>query len=522
MIDDFERCYRFMRSRDPRYDGFFFVGVTSTGIYCRPSCSARLPQRRNVRLFATAAAAQSAGFRACKRCEPDAAPGSPAWNRRADVAGRAFRLIADGVVDREGVSGLAARLGFSERQLNRILTAEVGAGAAQLGRAQRAQAARALIESTDLGLAKVALAAGFGSVRQFNDTIRAIYARTPGELRRRARRRRGATTQGAVELHLPARAPFDGTALVDFLGARAIEGVEEVEGGTYRRSLALEHGGGLVALTPEEKGVRCVLRLDDLRDLTAAVARCRRLLDLDADPVSVAAQLESDLVLGELARARPGMRVPGGVDGFELAVRAIVGQQVSVAAARTVLGRLVARYGEPLAEPAGAVTHSFPTAESLAEVDPADLPFPRRRGEALRSLARLVAVEGVRFDAGADASAALAALLDIPGVGPWTASYVAMRALGDPDAFLPGDVGVRHALERLGHPAEGPRATALAEPWRPWRSYAVMHLWSLVSAAPDGRLVADQPDEVPERDVRVDKVQAPARGRRGLVDRRAA
>ena len=522
MIDDFERCYRFMRSRDPRYDGFFFVGVTSTGIYCRPSCPARLPQRRNVRLFATAAAAQTAGFRACKRCEPDAAPGSPAWNRRADVAGRAFRLIADGVVDREGVSGLAARLGFSERQLNRILTAEVGAGAAQLARAQRAQAARSLIESTDLGLAKVALAAGFGSVRQFNDTIRAIYARTPGELRRRARRRRGATTQGAVELRLPARAPFDGAALLDFLGARALEGVEEVENGTYRRSLALEHGGGLVALTPLENGVSCVLRLDDLRDLTAAVARCRRLLDLDADPVSVAAQLDSDPVIGELARARPGMRVPGGVDGFELAVRAIVGQQVSVAAARTVLGRLVARYGEPLSEPSGAVTHRFPTAESLAGVDPADLPFPRRRGEALRSLARLVAVEGVRFDAGADASAALAALLDIPGVGPWTASYVAMRALGDPDAFLPGDVGVRHALQRLGHPAEGPRATALAEPWRPWRSYAVMHLWSLVSAAPDGRLVADQPDEVPERDVGVHEVQAPARGRRRVEHGRAA
>jgi AraC family transcriptional regulator of adaptative response / DNA-3-methyladenine glycosylase II len=516
MIDDFERCYRFMRSRDPRYDGFFFVGVTSTGIYCRPSCPARLPQRRNVRLFASAAAAQAAGLRACKRCEPDAAPGSPAWNRRADVAGRAFRLIADGVVDREGVSGLAGRLGFSERQLNRILTAEVGAGAAQLARAQRAQAARALIESTDLGLAQVALAAGFGSVRQFNDTIQAIYARTPGELRRRARRRRGATTQGAVELRLPARSPFDGQGLLDFLGTRAIEGVEQVDGGTYRRSLALEHGGGLVALTPEENGVRCVLRLDDLRDLTAAVARCRRLLDLDADPVSVAAQLESDPVLGELVRARPGLRVPGCVDGFELAVRAIVGQQVSVSAARTVLGRLVARYGEPLAEPSGALTHRFPTAERLAEIDPADLPFPRQRGEALRSLARLVAVDGLRFDAGADAAAALTALLDIPGVGPWTASYVAMRALGDPDAYLPGDVGLRHALQRVGHPAEGPRAAALAEPWRPWRSYAVMHLWSsLVTAAPDGRLMADQSDEVAERDVRVDEVQAPARrGRR--------
>jgi AraC family transcriptional regulator, regulatory protein of adaptative response / DNA-3-methyladenine glycosylase II len=522
MIDDFERCYRFMRSRDPRYDGFFFVGVTSTGIYCRPSCPARLPHRRNIRLFASAAGAQAEGFRACKRCEPDAAPGSPAWNRRADVAGRAVRLIADGIVDREGVPGLASRLGFSERQLNRILVAEVGAGPGQLARAQRAQAARTLIESTELGFAGVALAAGFGSVRQFNDTIRAIYARTPGELRRRASRKRGVASAGAVELRLPARAPLDGRALLDFLGARAVRGVEEVEGDTYRRSLTLEHGGGVVSLTPGDAAVRCVLRLDNLRDLTAAVARCRRLLDLDADPVSIASQLEADPVLGAIASRRRGMRVPGCVDGFELAVRAIVGQQVSVAAARTVLGRLVERYGEPLAEPAGAITHRFPTAAVLMAADPADLPFPRRRAEALRTLARLVAEEGLRFDAGADASAALAALLDVPGVGPWTASYVAMRALGDPDAFLPGDVGIRHALERLGHPVEGPRATALAEPWRPWRSYAVMHLWSALGAPPDRRLAANQPDQIAEGDVGVHQVQAPGRGGRGLEDRRAA
>ncbi|MBA3260891.1 MAG: DNA-3-methyladenine glycosylase 2 family protein [Thermoleophilaceae bacterium] len=531
MIDDFERCYRFMRSRDPRYDGFFFVGVTSTGIYCRPSCPARLPDRRNVRLFATAAAAQAAGFRACKRCEPDAAPGSPAWNRRADVAGRAFRLIADGIVDREGVQGLASRLGFNERQLNRILVAEVGAGPAQLARAHRAQAARTLIESTGLSFAEVALASGFGSVRQFNDTIQVIYARKPSELRRRARRKRAATTQGAVDLRLPARAPLDGTALLEFLGARAIPGVEHVEGGTYRRSLALEHGGGLVALTPEAGAARCVLQLDDLRDLTAAVARCRRLLDLDADPVSIDAQLGADPLLGELARRRPGMRVPGCVDGFELGVRAIVGQQVSVAAARTVLGRLVARYGEALAEPAGALTHRFPTAETLAESDPADLPFPRRRGEALRSLALLVAADGLRFDAGADSSAALAALLDIPGVGPWTASYVAMRALGDPDSFPAGDVGIRHALRRLGHAASGPQATSVAEPWRPWRSYAVMHLWSSLGAAPAPLSVVGPPgralgahdvDDLPQSDVRVHEVQAPLLGGRRTEDGRVA
>jgi AraC family transcriptional regulator of adaptative response / DNA-3-methyladenine glycosylase II len=519
LTDDFENCYRFMRSRDPRYDGFFFVGVTSTGIYCRPSCPARLPHRRNVRLFPSAAAAQIEGFRACKRCEPDAAPGSPAWNRRADVAGRAFRLIADGIVDREGVSGLADRLGFSERQLNRILVAEVGAGPIQLARAQRAQAARALIEATPLRFAEVALASGFGSIRQFNDTIQAIYARTPSELRSRARRRTGATTPGAIELRLPARAPLDGATLLDFLGARAIPGVEHAQDGTYHRSLALEHGGAVVSLTPDENAVRCVLRLDDLRDLTAAVARCRRLLDLDADPVSISTQLGADPILGELVAGRPGMRVPGCVDGFELVVRAIVGQQVSVPAARTVLGRLTTRYGERLPESSGPITHRFPTAKTLAEVEPSELPFPPKRGEALRSVALLVAAGELSFDAGADSTETLAALLDIPGIGAWTASYVAMRALGDPDAFLAGDVGIRHALAKLGQTSSG---AEIAEAWRPWRSYAVMHLWASVSGEPGGALRTDDADELAERDVRVDQVEAPARRGRRPEHRRAA
>jgi AraC family transcriptional regulator, regulatory protein of adaptative response / DNA-3-methyladenine glycosylase II len=487
VIDDFEGCYRFMQSRDPRYDGFFVVGVTSTGVYCRPSCPARLPYRRNVRLFRTVAAAQHEGFRACKRCDPDAAPGSPAWNRRAGVAGRAMRLIADGAVDRDGVSGLAARLHFSERQLGRILTAELGAGPVALARAQRAQAARTLIETTELPFAQVAVAAGFRSVRQFNDTLRAVYGRTPTELRRRARRRRSDASPGAIELRLPCREPFDGESLVAFLAARAVPGVEEVQGSTYRRTLALDHGFATIALTPEARTVRAELRLADLRDLTAAVARCRRLLDLDADPVAISGQLGADAALAPLVAARPGLRVPGVVDGFELGVRAIVGQQVSVAAARTVLGRLVARYGEPLSERDAApanrsdpgaplaqhadpLTHRFPAAEALAEVDPGELPFPRGRGEALRELARRVSSGELHLDAGADARETRAALLEIPGVGDWTASYIAMRALGDPDVFLPGDVGIRHALARLGADADHER-------WRPWRSYAVMQLW---------------------------------------------
>ena len=370
MIADFEAWYRFMQSRDPRYDGFFFVGVTSTGVYCRPSCPARLPYRRNVRLFRTVAAAQHEGFRACMRCDPDAAPGSPTWNRRAGVAGRAVRLIADGAVDREGVSGLAARLHFSERQLGRILVAELGAGPVALARAQRAQSARTLIETTELPFAEVAVGAGFGSVRQFNDTLRAIYGSTPSELRRRARRRRGEAAPGAIELRLPYRQPFDGESLLAFLAARAIPGVEEVDGKRYRRTLALEHGPAVIALAPDARHVRAELRLADLRDLTAAVARCRRLLDLDADPVTISSQLGEDPTLAPLVGARPGLRMPGCVDGFEVGVRAIVGQQVSVAAARTVLGRLAAEFGEPLADADGGLTHRFPGAAALAELDP--------------------------------------------------------------------------------------------------------------------------------------------------------
>lgn len=484
VIADFEACYRFMRSRDPRYDGFFFVGVLSTGIYCRPSCPARLPKRRNVRLFQSVAAAQGAGLRACKRCDPDAAPGSPTWNRRADVAGRAVRLIAEGAVDRDGVPGLARHLGYSERQLQRILTEELGAGPVALARAQRAQSARRLIESSGISFAEVALAAGFGSVRQFNDTIRAVYGRTPSELRRRARGRSADVTAGTIELKLACRQPFDGVSMLRFLGARAVPGTEAIDGSAYRRSLALPHGGATVELSSAGSDVRCSLRLDDLRDLTAAVARCRRLLDLDADPQAVAAQLGRDRCLGELVRRRPGLRVPGCADGFELAVRAVIGQQVSVGAARTVAAKLVARYGEPLAEPQGAITHRFPTAAALARAEPATMPMPRSRARALRDLAQLVERDELRLDAGAEPATAVAGLLSVPGIGPWTASYIAMRALGDPDAYPLGDAGLRRALELRGRVLDRAAEERLAEAWRPWRSYAVIHLWRSLDDEP--------------------------------------
>jgi AraC family transcriptional regulator, regulatory protein of adaptative response / DNA-3-methyladenine glycosylase II len=418
----------------------------------------------------------------------DAAPGSPGWNVRADVVARAMRLIADGVVDRLGVAGLAHELGCSVRHLRRRLVDELGVGPLELARSQRAQTARTLLETTHAPVSEVASAAGFGSLRQFNATIRAVFDLTPTELRRRARRGR-ASQAGELALRLPFRAPLDGGALLGWLAARAVPGVEEVDGDVYRRSLRLPRGPGVVELAFERDCVRCLLWLDDLRDLTPAVQRCRRLLDLDADPGAVAEHLGADALVGPLVRAAPGLRVPGTVDGAELAVRAVLGQQVSVPAARTGAGRLVAEHGEALARPRGAVTALFPAAAALAALDHARLPMPRARAEALVALCRALADGELRLDAGADRVEARRALMALPGIGPWTAGYVAIRALGDPDVFLAEDLGVRHALRRLGGPDDPRRARALAAAWSPWRSYATQQLWQ-APAAPAAALAA--------------------------------
>lgn len=491
MIRDFESRYRAVSSRDGRFDGWFIVAVTSTGIYCRPSCPAVTPKRANVRFFPTVGAAQYAGFRACKRCMPDAVPGSPEWDTRADVAGRAMRLISDGVVDREGVRGLARRLGYTERHLNRLLVAELGAGPLALARTRRAHTARLLLESTGLPVAEVAFAAGFSSVRQFNETVRSVFAATPGELRR-ARRRgaSGGVEQGEIELRLPYREPFDAAGLLGFLGARAVPGIESYEGGVYRRTLRLPRGAGTVALSPGEGRVRCVLRLEDPRDLGAAVQRCRRLLDLDADPVAVAEAFASDAALAPLVGRRPGLRVAGSADGPEIAIRAVLGQQVSVAGAGTLAGRLVDLCGEALpgtlAEGDGPPTRLFPEAAAVAGLGPGGIGLPAARHGALVGLARALEREEIVLDPGADRDGTERRLLSLRGIGPWTASYVAMRALGDPDAFLPTDVGVRRALVRLGYPGDLRSVEALAGRWRPWRSYAVGHLWASLEDGPTG------------------------------------
>ncbi len=484
---DHDTCYRAVSSRDERFDGMFFTAVTSTGIYCRPSCPARTPKRENVRFYRSAAEAQYAGFRACRRCRPDVSPGAPEWNIRADLAGRAMRLVADGVVDRDGVAGLAARLGYSERQVHRTLVDEVGAGPLRLARAQRAHTARILLETTDLPVTEVGYAAGFASIRQFNDTMREIYASTPTDLRRRSRHGRRARDPiaGMIELRLAHRRPADLAGILTFLAARAVPGVEEVDNRTYRRSLLLPHGVGIAELTPADGYLHATLRLADPRDLPSAVARCRRLFDLDADSAAVDEVLAEDPALAPLVKEGPGRRIPGAVDGDELAVRAVLGQQVSLAAARRLAGRLVVAYGKPLDAPLGGVTHTFPTAPALAAVDPAAFPVPVRRQKTLHQLATRLADGRLHLDPGAERAEVERKLVDVPGIGPWTAGYVRMRALSDPDVFLAGDLGVRKALVRAGLPDDVVTATAAAEQWRPWRSYAQMHLWALAARRTD-------------------------------------
>ncbi|MET7378672.1 AlkA N-terminal domain-containing protein [Streptomyces sp. NPDC005526] len=497
MHTDRERCVRAVQSKDARFDGWFFTAVLTTRIYCRPSCPAVPPKPENMTFHPSAASCQQSGFRACKRCRPDTSPGSPEWNRRADLVARAMRLIADGVVDRDGVPGLAARLGYSTRQIERQLLAEVGAGPLALARAQRAQTARLLIETTALPMAEIAFAAGFSSIRTFNDTVREVFALSPSELRSRVPRRRAVTppgtpapgTPGALSLRLPFRAPLNPDNLFGHLAATAVPGVEEWlprspdgAGGTpvgaYRRTLRLPYGHGIAALAPATDHIACRLTLSDLRDLPVAISRCRRMLDLDADPVAIDDQLRTDPVLAPLVDKAPGRRVPRTVDEAEFAVRAVLGQQVSTAAARTHAARLVAAHGEPVHDPEGGLTHLFPAPEALATLDPETLAMPRTRRTTLTTLVGQLADGEIHLGVESDWRETRARLLGLPGFGPWTVDAIAMRALGDPDAFLPTDLGVRRAAEELGLPSTPAALTARAAAWQPWRAYAVQYLWA--------------------------------------------
>ncbi|MET7603533.1 AlkA N-terminal domain-containing protein [Streptomyces avermitilis] len=474
---DSERCVRAVRSKDARFDGWFFTAVLTTRIYCRPSCPVVPPKPANMTFYPSAAACQQAGFRACKRCRPDTSPGSPEWNQRADLVARAMRLIDDGVVDREGVPGLATRLGYSTRQIERQLLAELGAGPLALARAQRAQTARLLIETTTLPMAEIAFAAGFSSIRTFNDTVREVFALSPSELRSRLPKKT-VVSPGALTLRLPFRAPLNPDNLFGHLAATAVPGVEEWRDGAYRRTLRLPYGHGIVALTPAADHIACRLTLSDLRDLPVAISRCRRMLDLDADPVAIDDQLRTDPLLAPLVDKAPGRRVPRTVDEAEFAVRAVLGQQVSTAAARTHAARLVTAHGEAVADSEGGLTHLFPAPEALAAVAPESLAMPRTRRTTFTTLVRQLTEGGLHLGVESDWEETRARLLSLPGFGPWTADVIAMRALGDPDAFLPTDLGIRRAAQELGLPSTPAALTARAAAWRPWRAYAVQYLWA--------------------------------------------
>lgn len=478
MLDD-DSCYRAVLSRDARFDGWFFTAVTTTGIFCRPSCPARAPRREHVEFHPTAASAARAGFRACLRCRPDTTPGSPEWNLVGDVAARAVRAINDGVVDRDGVTGLAERLGYSVRQLHRLLHEGLGAGPVDLARARRAAMARTLLETTELPITAVAFAAGFNSVRQFNDTVRAFFACAPTDLRR-ARGRRTPRGTSTVQLRLALRPPYAAGPLFCFLAQRAIPGVEVASPTEYRRTLALPRATGVlraVAPASTARWLDCELRLEDFRDLAAAVERTRRLFDLDADPIAVDAVLGTAPVLADAVRARPGMRIPGCVDTAELAVRAVLGQQVSVAAATRLASTLVDRFGTTIHDE-GPLRAVFPDPATLAKLDPSELPMPRARADTLVRLARALDDGTVVLDAGADREEAAQSLASLKGIGPWTVAYIRMRALGDPDAFLATDLGLRRALRRAGMPEDARSATASSLAWQPYRSYAMLHLWT--------------------------------------------
>jgi len=499
-VDDpvFAERYRAMSSRDARFDGQFITGVHSTGIYCRPSCPAMTPKPGNVSFYLTAAAAHEAGLRACKRCLPDAVPGSPAWNIRDDLAARAMRLIGDGTVEREGVPGLANRLGYTPRHLTRVLVAEVGAGPLALARAHRAQTARVLLTSTDLSVTDIAFAAGFGSVRQFNDTIAAVYERTPSALRAGARLRAGGgpdpRTGSRISLLLPARAPFDGPGLLDFLGVRAIAGVEHATPAGYERTLRLPHGWAQLQLalagTVEAPAIACTARLSSLADLAPLVSRVRRLCDLDADAQAIDLALADDPTLAGSVHRTPGIRVPGSLDPEETLFRALLGQQVSVAAARTALGRLSAALGTTVdtVEPGTAPGHAdgphllFPTAAAIAEHGRDVLRGPAARINTIIRVAEALAAGDLVLDVGESRDDLQARLTALPGIGAWTAGYVAMRVLGSPDILLTSDLALRQGAGRLGLPDTARDLTAHGSRWAPWRSYAGMHLWRAAGA----------------------------------------
>jgi AraC family transcriptional regulator of adaptative response / DNA-3-methyladenine glycosylase II len=477
MTLDWQICSRARLSRDPRFDGKFFIGVVGSGVYCRSICPAPTAKEKNVRYFPTAAAAAEAGFRPCLRCRPECSPGTPAWLGTSNTVSRALRLIGESGLEDGGVEALAERLGVGSRHLRRLFLKHLGATPTAVAHTRRLHFAKKLIDETHLPMTQIALASGFGCVRRFNAGIRKVYHRTPTQIRRIARQ-----TQGQPEnqylFRLRYRPPYDWKGMLAFLAARATPGVEVVEAGSYRRSISLNsnHGYFEVSLDEANHALLARVQFGDPRSLFFITERIRSMFDLNADWSAIARTLSSDAALVTRMGAEPGLRVPGCWNGFELAIRAILGQQVSVRGATTLAGRLAKIFGEPFPGMAG-LTHIFPSPQALAGANIASIGLPSARAETIRALTRAVCDGRISFDNVVDSNDFLARLCEIPGIGNWTAQYIAMRALGEPDAFPSADLGLLRALH-ITSPRELERR---AEAWRPWRAYAAVHLWNMAS-----------------------------------------
>jgi len=481
-LDD-DACYRALVARDGRFDGRFFVAVHTTGIYCRPICPARTPRRENVTFYPTASAAQHAGFRPCLRCRPESSPDLGAWRGTSNTVSRALALIAEGACDGTAMAALADRLGVGERQLRRLFRRHLGASPIAVAQTRRVLFARQLIVETRMPLAEVALASGFGSIRRFNAAFRALYNRPPRELRRSRDGASEGRAAAGITLILPYAPPYDWDAMIGFLAARAIAGVEFVEGcARYHRTIALDGAQGTVTVEPDERGrgLKVGIRFPRVQSIAAIVARVRRVFDLGADPQTIARHLSGDALLAPLLARRPGLRVPGAWDGFEVAVRAILGQQITVSAASGLAGRLVAALGDPIRPPpTERLTRTFPTPSRIAGADLRPLGMPAARAASLASLAAFVASDSRFLSPGQPLEAAVDRLRSLPGIGEWTAQYIAMRGLREPDAFPAADLGLIRALGRSFSSRPSPAAIlARAEAWRPWRAYAAQHLWT--------------------------------------------
>ena len=476
---DEAQCYRAMLSRDRRFDGRFFTGVLTTGIYCRPVCPARAPRRENATFFPCAAAAEEAGFRPCLRCRPETAPGTPAWNGSSATVARALRLIEDGALDDGGIDALAGRLGVSSRHLRRLFDEHLGASPISVALTRRLHFARRLLRDTTLPMTEVAFSAGFSSLRRFNDAAQKAWRAAPTAVRRRE----PSPSRGTIELTLGYREPFAWNALLGFLRARAIAGIEVIDGDVYRRAIRFGDAAGVVEVRPSSEAPALVLSvpIDFARDLGNISRRARRLFDLDADPAAIAGVLAREPLLSRHVTKKPGLRVPGAWDPFELAIRAILGQQVSVKGASTLAARLVHAIAPAIDTGDARLDRVFPSAERLMNARLDRVGLTSARAATIRRFASAVASGELRLEPGSSLDESVEAMTAIEGIGRWTAHYIAMRALGEPDAFPASDLGIRKALAQGGTLLSERGVTERAEPWRPWRAYAAMWLWGTLA-----------------------------------------